>query len=149
MPLPMMYREQQQLQALRGAREVLRELAGNAGDDAFWNEGGKGYKTVEELGAALAAAESESMLEQMPSPQMLVLLQLSLATAYQALQILIARKPAAGQGIEMVLDALLAESLKHETPGADLPGDLPGFQTWLATLRGVVDIACDRSRTTD
>lgn len=131
----MMYREQQQLQALRNAREVLRTLAGNAGEDAFWNEGGKGYQTVEELDAALAVASHESISEQMPSPRLIILLQTSLETACQALDVLVARNPKAGPGVDAVLDAQVAESLNQlGLLGSQYAENVPGFQVLLAIL---------------
>lgn len=140
-------REQKYLLALRRARETFHEIAENEGDlgwnQAYWNKGGEGYETIEGIEAALAAAKQESALEQMSSPHVLVLLQVSLATAYQALDALIARKAEAGPGMDALLNTLLAESLKLGSPGASQAGSLPGFQTLLAALRGVVDVAMD------
>lgn len=140
-------REQTYLLALRRARDTFHEIAENEGDlgwnQAYWNEEGEGYETIEEIEAALAATKQESALEQMSSPQVLVLLQVSLATTYQAVDALIARKAGAGPGMDVLFDSLLAESLKRGSPGANQAGSLPGFQALLATLRGVVDVAMD------
>lgn len=140
-------REQKYLLALRRARETLHEIAENEGDlgwnQEFWNEGGEGYETLEEIEAALGAARHESSLDRMSSPQVLVLLQLSLATAYQAFDTLIARKAGDGPGMDALLNTLLAESLKFGSPEASQAGNQPAFETLLATLRGVVDVAMD------
>lgn len=132
--------------ALSLARETLHQIAENEGDlgwnQDFWNEGGEGYQTLEQINAALAAAKQGSTLEQMAFPQVFVLLQESLATAYQAVNALNARK-AAGPGVGVLLDTLLAESLKLGSPGANQAGNLPAFQALLATLHGVVAVAMD------